>query len=718
MQTLAGTVEKIIYTNEENHYTVAQFLVEGEISSITIIGNLVTINVGETLKVTGEWKTHSKFGRQFKVNEFKSITPNTVTGIKKYLGSGLIKGIGPKTAEKIVDYYKKDTLKIIDDDPEKLKCVPGIGKVTIDRIAQAWVEQREIREVMVFLQSYEISSAYAVKIYKKYGREAVNVVRENPYKLSTDIFGIGFKIADRIAANLGIPKNSILRAKAAVFFILREFSSKGHVYANERQIYEYAFNELEIDKDLIKNALTELQKENEIVVDNFNSDKQIYITRFYKAEDYCAKRLSRLIANKSLDLEIGIDNEINAVQSALNIKLSQGQKKAIEKAIHEKILVITGGPGTGKTTIINSIIYLIKKKNVKIQLCAPTGRAAKRMSEATGEEAKTIHRLLEYNPHKRKFEKNFENPVLADLLVVDEFSMIDIQLFASLLDAIRDKTSLIFIGDVDQLPSVGAGNVLKDLIASELIPVVQLTEIFRQAEKSKIIVNSHRVNKGFMPFIDNAHGTDFFFIETNDQKEAADIIVEIYKNRIPAKFGFNPFTDIQVLTPMNKGVAGVNNLNAVLQGALNNSTDELVRGSKMFKTGDKVMQIRNNYDKNVFNGDMGVIERIDGLDQKVFIDFGGRVFDYDFSLIDELTLAYAVSIHKSQGSEYPCVIIPILTAHYVMLQRNLIYTAITRGKKMVNIVGSRKALEIAVSNDKIAGRNTLLAQRLKQRVNG
>ncbi len=712
MYTITGTLEKIIFSNMENAYIVAELLVEEEQKSITIVGNLLSVNIGETLRVTGEWKTHNKFGRQLNVKEYKSITPNTITGIKKYLGSGLIKGIGPKTAEKIVNYYKKDTLEIIDNHPAKLRKVPGIGKVTVDRIVDAWVEQKEIRDVMIFLQSYNISSAYSVKIYKKYGRDSIEIVRNNPYRLSTDIFGIGFMIADKIAENLGIPKNSIIRAKAGISFVLRKASLSGHVFLYYKELLQQVVKQLEIDKKLADDALTELENSKEIIIEPDNGNKCVYVNYLYNAETYCAKRVSSFIEKSKLDLNMGFENEIEQIKNALNIELSAGQKKAIETVLNEKITIITGGPGTGKTTIINSIIHLLKKRNLKITLCAPTGRAAKRMTESTGFPAKTIHRLLEFNPHKNRFEKNFNNPVIADILVVDESSMIDVQLFSSLLDAIKQNTKLIFIGDVDQLPSVGSGNVLKDLINCDNIAVVYLKEIFRQQEHSRIIINSHKINNGEVPVTDNNIKSDFFFIETDNPEEAAEIVSEIYTKRIPNKFGFNPYTDIQVLAPMNKGIAGVNNLNAVLQKELNKSKDELYRGSRMFKTGDKVMQIKNNYDKNVFNGDMGIIERIDGFDQKVYVNYNGLTVSYDFINLDEITLAYAISIHKSQGSEFPCVIIPLLTSHYIMLQRNLLYTAVTRGKQMVNIVGSKKALEMAISNNKIAKRNSMLAKRI------
>jgi exodeoxyribonuclease V alpha subunit len=718
---LSGQIERITYTNEENGYTIARVKIYGQRDLVTVVGYLMSPTPGEILSMRGEWVNHPKFGEQFKVVEYKTAVPATVFGIQKYLGSGLIKGLGPVIAGRIVKKFGEKTLDVIENNIEKLAMVEGIGEKRIAMIQNAWDEQKEIRDVMLFLQSHGVSSGYATKIFKQYKNRSIAVVTENPYRLAMDIFGIGFVIADSIAEKLGVPKDSPLRVEAGILYVLHQLSDEGHVFYP----YEYLVNKsretLGVERDAIVNALGGLAVNKKIVLEDLNesidefkeNNKGVFLAKFHLCETSIATRLKTLsVAPKSIR-SVNAESALEWVQKQLDIRLAENQANAIRCALENKIMVITGGPGTGKTTIINAILKIFSKLDVKTLLAAPTGRAAKRMSEATGHEAKTIHRLLEFSFTKGGFQKNEEKPLDCDLLILDEVSMIDTVLMHHLTKAIPTFATVILVGDVNQLPSVGAGNVLNDIIASGVIPVVELKEIFRQARESLIIVNAHKINNGILPaFEDDAPGNDFYFIQQEDPEKVLEIILELTKERIPKRFGLDPVDDIQVLTPMHKGVVGAGNLNMELQKSLNPSQVEIARGSRNFRVNDKVMQIRNNYDKEVFNGDIGRIVGILPDENEITVLFDGRKVAYEFFELDELVLAYAVSVHKSQGSEYPAVVIPVLIQHYILLQRNLIYTAVTRGRNLVVMVGTRKALAMGISNDKTQKRFTHLRYRL------
>ena len=717
---LQGQLERITYTNEENGYTIAKVKVHGQRDLVTIVGNLMAPIPGEIIKLRGEWINHPKYGEQFKITHYKTMVPASVYGIKKYLGSGLIKGIGPVMAKRIVKKFGKQTLDVIEGKIEKLVEVDGIGKKRIEMIRKAWDDQKEIREVMLFLQTHDVSSGYATKIFKQYRNRSIEIVKENPYRLATDIFGIGFITADIIAEKLGFPKNSELRAEAGTLYVLNQLSGEGHVYYPYEPLIEKCREILQVDGDIIMKALGTIESDKRVVIEDLkisgifgNNHKAVYLSKFHVSERGIAARIKMLNnASKSIR-KIKTDKAIEWVQKQLSITLATKQTDAIRGAIENKEMIITGGPGTGKTTIINAILKIFSELKIRIMLAAPTGRAAKRMSETTGHKAKTIHRMLEYSIQKGGFQKNDEYPLDCDLMIIDEASMIDTILMHHLLKAIPQKATFILVGDVNQLPSVGAGNVLKDIIGSGAVPVVELNEIFRQARESMIIVNAHKINNGVLPSLKPSESkSDFYFIEQEDPGEVLKIILDLTSTRIPRRFGFNAVDDIQVLTPMHKGTVGAGNLNVELQKALNPSEEKVVRGNRNLKLNDKVMQIKNNYDKDVFNGDIGRITKIDQENQELIISFDDRDIPFDYTDLDEIVPAYAVSIHKSQGSEYPVVIIPVLTQHYILLQRNLIYTAVTRGRKLVVIVGTRKALAIGVGNDKTKKRYTYLKNRL------
>jgi exodeoxyribonuclease V alpha subunit len=719
---LQGQIERITFINEENGYTIARVKVYGRKDLVTVVGNLISPTPGEILKMEGEWVNHPKYGEQFKIVQCKTQVPASVYGIEKYLGSGLIKGIGPVMAKRIVKRFGKETLEIIEKELEKLREVEGIGEKRVEMIKRAWEEQKEIREVMLFLQTHGVSSGYATKIFKHYGSGSIQALRENPYRLAMEVYGIGFVTADHIAEKLGFAKDSELRAEAGILYVLNQLADEGHVYYPYEPLIDKAREILQVDREVILRAFGSVALAKRIVIEDLNQDgedskenqKAVYLSSLHTCEAAIARRLRTLINAPKAVRPMDTDKAVQWVQQQLDITLAERQVEAVSRAVAAKVLVITGGPGTGKTTIINAILKIFARIGVTVMLAAPTGRAAKRMAEATGHGAKTIHRMLEYSIQKGGFQKHEENPLRCDLLIVDEASMIDTLLMYHLLKAVPATATLVLVGDVNQLPSVGPGNVLQDIIASGASPVVQLTEIFRQARESSIIVNAHRINSGLMPVLQSARDRldDFYFIEQEEPDEVLRLIVDLTRERIPRRFGFDPVDDIQVLTPMHKGTVGASNLNDQLQKALNPVAEGVSRGGRNFHLNDKVMQIRNDYDKEVFNGDIGRITRIDRESQEATISFDGRGVVYDFTDLDEIVLAYAVSVHKAQGSEYQAVIIPILTQHYVLLQRNLIYTAVTRGRKLVVMVGTRKALAIAVKNDKTQKRYTYLRYRL------
>ena len=699
-------IDHITYQNQENGYSVMRVKVKDYKDPVTLVGNLLDVPVGAVLLCEGDWKMDKRYGNQFVAETWEEVMPATVYGIEKYLGSGLVKGIGPKFAHLIVEKFGTDTIEIIEDNIERLYEVAGIGKKRVEKIKESWEKQKDIKNVMLFLQQYGVSTAYAAKIYRQYGKESIEKVKDNPYRLADDILGIGFKTADGIASKMGYENNDIRRCKSGLLYTLNELSNDGHVYAVEEQLVESAKKLLEADEEPIREALKEMLASEDLIEEN----EAIYLPPFYHSERGTAKKLlSLLLVNTSTLFDGQMD--IDAIQKQSGIEYDDVQIAAIKQAIDSKVMVLTGGPGTGKTTTTQGIIAAYKAAGLRILLAAPTGRASKRMSEATGMEAKTIHRLLEYNPQDG-YKRNDENPLEGDALIVDECSMIDIILMYNLMKAIPEHMRLVMVGDIDQLPSVGAGNVLRDIIESEKIPVIRLTRIFRQAQSSRIVMSAHAINHGRFPDISNGMNTDFFFIKKDDPEQVADEIVKLVRDRLPKAYK-QPLCNIQVLTPMQRSVVGAGNLNTVLQQALNHNTLSLSRGGNTYKLGDRVMQIRNNYDKNVFNGDIGTVEKVNLEDRTLTINFDDTMVEYEASELDEVVLAYATTIHKSQGSEYPIVVIPVLMTHFVMLQRNLIYTGITRAKKICVLIGQTKALSYAIRNLTVSKRNTLLKERLR-----
>ena len=702
---LRCVVERITYQNPENGYSVLKVKVKGYNDLVTLVGNLLEVPVGSVLLCRGEWKVDKRYGSQFVAATWEETMPATVYGIEKYLGSGLVKGIGPRFARAIVQRFGTETIDIIETEIERLYEVPNIGRKRVAKIRESWEKQKDIKNVMLFLQGYGVSTAYATKIYREYGKESIDKVRENPYRLADDIWGIGFKTADGIAAKMGYEKEDPRRCRSGILYTLGQLSDEGHVYAGEEQLVKTAGQLLEAGETAIRDTLAGMLQAEDLILDK----DAIYLPPFYHAECGTSRRLRDLAESTGRSLFDGLFDP-SSLTAETGIEYDEVQLAAIRQAVTSKVMVLTGGPGTGKTTTTQGIIAALKKAGLRVLLAAPTGRAAKRMSEATGMEAKTIHRLLEYNPQDG-YKRNDENPLEGDALIVDECSMIDILLMNNLLKAVPVGMRLVFVGDIDQLPSVGAGNVLRDIIDSQRIPVVRLVRIFRQAQKSRIVMNAHTINQGRFPDTSNGRDTDFFFMREDDPERAAETIVRLVKERLPRAYRESP-DRIQVLTPMQRGVVGAANLNLLLQQALNPSGPSLNRGGYTYRQGDRVMQQRNNYDKDVFNGDLGYIREVDTEDRMLTVDFDGKKVEYDVTELDELTLAYATTIHKAQGSEYPIVVMPVLMTHFVMLQRNLIYTGITRAKKICVLLGAAKALAYAVRNVSVLKRNTRLKERL------
>ena len=702
---LRCVVERITYQNPENGYSVLKVKVKGYNDLVTLVGNLLEVPVGSVLLCRGEWKVDKRYGSQFVAATWEETMPATVYGIEKYLGSGLVKGIGPRFARAIVQRFGTETIDIIETEIERLYEVPNIGRKRVAKIRESWEKQKDIKNVMLFLQGYGVSTAYAAKIYREYGKESIDKVRENPYRLADDIWGIGFKTADGIAAKMGYEKEDPRRCRSGILYTLGQLSDEGHVYAGEEQLVKTAGQLLEAGETAIRDTLAGMLQAEDLILDK----DAIYLPPFYHAECGTSRRLRDLAESTGRSLFDGLFDP-SSLTAETGIEYDEVQLAAIRQAVTSKVMVLTGGPGTGKTTTTQGIIAALKKAGLRVLLAAPTGRAAKRMSEATGMEAKTIHRLLEYNPQDG-YKRNDENPLEGDALIVDECSMIDILLMNNLLKAVPVGMRLVFVGDIDQLPSVGAGNVLRDVIDSQRIPVVRLVRIFRQAQKSRIVMNAHTINQGRFPDTSNGRDTDFFFMREDDPERAAETIVRLVKERLPRAYRESP-DRIQVLTPMQRGVVGAANLNLLLQQALNPSGPSLGRGGYTYRQGDRVMQLRNNYDKDVFNGDLGYIREVDTEERTLKVDFDGKWVEYDVTELDELTLAYATTIHKAQGSEYPIVVMPVLMTHFVMLQRNLIYTGITRAKKICVLIGAMKALAYAVRNVSVLKRNTRLRERL------
>lgn len=716
MDEIFGYIERITYQNPENGYTIAQ-LKEPKRKDLTcIVGTMPDVKPGETIRCKGTWKQHLVYGNQFIVNLHRTEAPADVIGIKKYLGSGLIKGIGHKYSARIVDKFQTETLEIIDKTPERLLEIEGLGKKRMEKIKECWGEQKSIRDVMIFLQSHGVSPAFAQKIFKNYGTQSIQKVQENPYQMARDIHGIGFKKADAIAQNLGIPKDSTGRIDAGVEYMLSELCEEGHVCFPHEELVKVTNELLEIDPPKIELQLVSLREERRIEIEEMvhlgKIEKYVWLRPLFNAEMGIAKHISR-INNSNCNLRaIDIEKALEWVQQKLQIELADNQRKAVAQAMEGKVQIITGGPGTGKSTITKAILAITEKLTGKIILAAPTGRAAKRMTEITGKKASTIHSLLEFDFQTGKFKKGPESPLDCDLIIIDEASMIDTMLMFNLLKAIPSHARVIFVGDIHQLPSVGPGNVLKDLIQSRRVPVTILNEIFRQAAGSRIITNAHRINNGVFPEISNHSSSDFYFIEAEEPEDVMRNILSLVTQRLPLKFGFDPMHDIQVLAPMRRGVIGIDNLNTQLQEQLNPNGAPLVWGGKRILTGDKVMQIRNDHNRMVYNGDIGLVSSIDPVEQEMIVKIDDRMIKYEFADLDELVLAYAVSIHKYQGSECPCIVIPVHTTHFKLLHRNLLYTGVTRGKKMVVLVGTKKAIALAVNNDEVKRRHTGLKQVL------
>ena len=705
METIRFVVERITYQNPENGYAVLKVNMKDYRDLVTVVGTFGDLFVGTVLLCEGYWHEDRKYGRQFKAVKWEEVLPATAYGIEKYLGSGMIRGIGPKYASRIVERFGTDTIDIIDSQPEKLLEIPGIGKERLRRIRESWEQQKEVKNIMIFLQNYGVSTAFATKIFKTYGNDSIRVVRENPFRLADDIWGIGFKTADALAEKMGWQKDDPLRCRSGLFYTLNQLSEDGHVYATREQLTQAAAELLEVDPAPVEKAVDLAITQADLVEEK----DAVYLPAFHHAEKGVADKLLQLL---HVPVQMSLPNlDFDRIQRETGIAYDDIQKMAITTALSQNVVIITGGPGTGKTTITRGILQALQQSRQKVLLAAPTGRAAKRLSEATGKDAKTIHRLLEFKP-PQGYQRNADHPLEGDVLIVDEASMIDIILMNALLNAIPEEMKLVIIGDTDQLPSVGPGNVLRDMIESDVIPVVRLTRIFRQAQRSRIVMNAHRINEGKFPNISNGRDTDFFFLEQEDPEAAAEEIVNLIENRLPRAYGLSPF-EIQILTPMQRGVIGAAALNTRLQQLLNPQEQVLHRGGIAFGQRDKVMQIRNNYDKDVYNGDIGTVTKVDLDERMLYAEFDGRIVSYEVSELNELVLAYATTVHKSQGSEYPIVIMPIMMSHFVMLQRNLIYTGITRAKKIMILVGQKKALAYCIHNLTVYQRNSRLRQRLQ-----
>ncbi len=713
-EPLSGLVERVTFHSPETGFCVLRLKVRGQRDLVTLVGHAATIGAGEFVQASGAWVNDRNHGLQFKADFLRATPPTTVEGIEKYLGSGLIRGIGPVYAKKMVKAFGEAVFDVIEQEPDRLRQVTGIGPKRAQRIIAGWADQKVIREIMIFLHSHGVGTSRAVRIFKTYGPEAIQLITENPYRLARDIRGIGFKTADAVAARLGIEKTAMIRARAGIGYALAEATDQGHCGVPVAELIPLAVKLLEIDASILETAADLERQDGAVVADSLGGEPCLFLAALHRAERAIAERLRRLAGGPVPWPEIDAEKAIPWVEAKAGITLAEGQREALRHAATSKLLVITGGPGVGKTTLVNSILTMLKAKGVSIALAAPTGRAAKRLSESTGLEARTIHRLLETDPQAGGFKRDETNPLDCDLLVVDETSMVDVPLMNALLRAVPGRAALLLVGDVDQLPSVGPGQVLGDVIASGAVPVVRLTEIFRQAATSRIIVNAHRINAGQMPETPKAgEDSDFYFVEAATPEAGVAKLIEMVRDRIPRRFGADPVRDVQILCPMNRGGLGARSLNIELQKVLNPPGESRVeRFGWTFGPGDKVMQVENNYDKEVYNGDLGIVSAVDPEEGTLTATFDGRPVAYDFGELDEIVLAYATTIHKSQGSEYPVVIIPVVTQHYTMLHRNLIYTGVTRGKRLVIMLGQRRALAMAVRGTQGRRRWTKLGEWL------
>ena len=714
LDTIEGTVDAIVFYNPENGYTVGRFIVESG-DALTIVGSFPPLSPGEMLKVKGRWELNPRFGQQFKVEQFTLTLPASAKGIEKFLASGLVRGIGPVLAGRIVTRFGAGTIEILNKDPDRLKEVEGVGGVKLREIRKSWAEHQGIRDLIIFLQEHSVSTNLATKIYRQYGGRSFTVLRTNPYQLCLDIWGIGFKTADQIALKLGMDPASIERVKAYILYILEKDNEQGHVFSFLSEVRAKCVEDIEAEEGRVDSALSELLAGRRAVREELGADAALYLPFFYQAQEEVARAIHKLAAFPCLPPDFDLDEAVTATEKDLGLTFSARQRQAIRESFEKKILVITGGPGTGKTTIIRAVVDIFQKWGRDVILAAPTGRAAKRLSETTGRDARTIHRALEFQPKKGAFKRNERNPLRGEALIVDETSMVDLPLMHHLLKAVPAPMRLILVGDKDQLPSVGPGTILQDIIGSGTVDVVRLDEIFRQDKESFIVLNAHRINQGqslvFPPKEDQE--ADFFFVRKDDEKKAFETIMKLCTWSVPRKLGLSPISpQIQVISPMYKGLVGVDSLNQELQKRLNPHGEGLKVGLREFRPRDKVMQLRNDYEKDVFNGDIGTVLHADKAKFRLFVDFDGRTVSYEKDEMNDVTLAYAVSVHKAQGSEYQAVIMPLLTQHFIMLQRNLFYTALTRAKKLSVIVGSFKALWIAIKNDKPVKRNSLVREKL------
>ncbi|MBM3699938.1 MAG: ATP-dependent RecD-like DNA helicase [Actinobacteria bacterium] len=737
-EKITGSLKNILYRNTDNNYFIGRFICENSNEPITIVGYAFEIQPGERVAVEGRWVKNKKYGMQFEISSLEVMVPVTADGIEKYIGSGMIKGIGPVMAKRIVKKFGMDTLEILDSSPGRLSEIDGFAQKRIAIVKEEWKKQKYVREIMIFMQSYDISNNYALKIYNNYGNDSINVLKTNPYRLIEDIAGIGFKTADRIAERLGIKKESVFRIKSGILYIMRMLTEAGNCYCPLDELVNHAMGLLDIGQADICSCINMLTSEDSLVIRG-EDDKKVYLTCIYEDEVFVARKLREIKGSKanafcsavgktleipvkkhpggksflSTDNNEYIERIINELTADAHMMPDSAQMEAIKKSLSEKVVIITGSPGTGKSTILDIIIAFFKSMSGVVLIAAPTGRAAKRLEQATGCQAKTIHRLLKYQPKMNRFLKDENDMLAADVIIIDESSMLDIRLFRALLKAIEPHTRLILVGDVDQLPAVGPGNILSDIINSGIFCVVKLEKIYRQGGKSQIIYNAHRIRDGIYPVIKNSENNDFFFFDKTDPESAVDTVIDLALNRIPSNFNFKAPEDIQVIVPTNKGIAGVNNINLKIQERINKTNIFYNKGAMRLGVNDKVIQLKNNYEKEVYNGDIGYIKIIDFENQEISVDFDGKLVHYDFHDTDQLTLSYAISIHKSQGSEFRCVIIPILTSHYMLLQRNLLYTAITRAREVAVIVGSKKAIGMAVSrnitDNRFTGLKDLLA---------
>ncbi len=714
MEYFEGTVESIVFYSPDTGYTVCKFSLENG-QTMTVVGSFPPLSPGEMLKIKGKWEINPRFGQQFKVENFLPVLPASAKGIEKFLSSGLIKGVGPVLAQRIIKKFGAETIDIISKTPDKLKQVEGVGEVKLKEIKRSWAENQNIRDLIIFLQEHNVSTNLATKIYRQYGEKSFQVLKTNPYQVCLDIWGVGFRTADQMALKLGMSSSSPERIKAFVLYLMEKDNEQGHVFSLQSDLEKNCMKELEIEKEKVKDALEKLKKQKSAIAEKIGSDTALYLPFFHQAEREVAQSIHKLASLPFLTPDFDLDKAISEVEAELGLEFSETQKLAIKECFGKKFLIITGGPGTGKTTIIKAVVDLFYKWGKQVVLAAPTGRAAKRLSEATEREAKTIHRALEYNPKMGTFRRSEKYPLAGDALIIDEFSMVDLPLMFHLIKAVPNHMRLILVGDKDQLPSVGPGNLLRDIIDSKRVEVMRLDEIFRQAKDSLIVQNAHRVNHG-QSIVKPEKGdrdADFYFISQNDEEKVFETIMNLCTSRIPEKLNLKPLSpEIQVISPMYRGLVGVDNLNRELQQRLNPGHEGLKFGNRLIKVHDKVMQVRNNYDKEVFNGDIGLVSHVDRQRYRVEVDFYGRPVFYEKEEMDDLVLAYAVSVHKSQGSEYQSVVMPLLTQHYIMLQRNLFYTALTRAKALSVIVGSYKALYIAIKNDQPVKRNCLIKEKL------